>query len=492
MQHPKGVIVSKRVKLGLGLGLGLALALSLSLVAVTFANGPRAELNQELGVSLGVASRLAPSPIDRHKVGNPRGFQPSPVFSRTHSLRDISVRDAAGLAPVREAEKGLTSGKSQIRPEELVRRVVDESYQNRSPLKVTIIGSGNWGSAIATVVGQNTKKYPVFANRTTMWVFQEIYEGRNLTDIINEDHENKKYLPDISLPDSVFAEPDLVRAASDADVLIFVTPHQFVRGICETLKGVVKPEAIGVSLIKGFEVREKEGKSEINLMSEVIEDILGIQCAALSGANVAHDIANRQFSESTIGCRQDKDAGVLQLLFDVPYFKIGMVKDVEGVQIYGSLKNIVAVAAGFVDGLGLDSNTKAAIIRMGVEEMRKFTKMFYPEVLRTTMWDSCGIADVITTCFGGRNRKCAERFVQERTESWADIEQKLLQGQKLQGVLTAEEVHEFLASSGNVEEFPFFNQVHQICQRKAAPETIIDTFMVEDLKPFSIEGIKPK
>eukprot|EP00466_Bigelowiella_natans_P019797 jgi/Bigna1/88739/estExt_fgenesh1_pg.C_370082 len=124
---------------------------------------------------------------------------------------------------------------------------------------------------------------------------------------------------------------------------------------------------------------------------------------------------------------------------------------------------------------------------MGVEEMRRFTKVFYPEVLRSTMWDSCGIADVLTTCYGGRNRRVAERFVQEKTRSWNELEAEMLGGQKLQGVLTAAEVFEFLSSNGKLQDFPFFSQVHQICTGSEEPNSIIGAFMNEDLKPFNIE-----
>ena len=106
---------------------------------------------------------------------------------------------------------------------------------------------------------------------------------------------------------------------------------------------------------------------------------------------------------------------------------------------------MVALAAGFTDGLGMGSNTKAAIVRLGLKEMEAFIRHFYPATSSHVFSESCGVADLITTCFAGRNRKCAEAFaasrVQGKSREWKDIESELLNGQKLQGVLTAQEIY---------------------------------------------------
>ena len=120
-----------------------------------------------------------------------------------------------------------------------------------SPKKVCIVGSGNWGSAIARLVGVNTARFPDrFVKDVNMWVFEEEVNGRKLTEIINTDHENVKYLPGRTLPTNIVAVPDISDAALGADILIFVLPHQFIKRACAPLKGKLKEGATGLSLIK--------------------------------------------------------------------------------------------------------------------------------------------------------------------------------------------------------------------------------------------------
>merc|ERR1712227_217079 len=137
-----------------------------------------------------------------------------------------------------------------------------------APKKVCIVGSGNWGSAIARLVGVNTARFPErFMKDVNMWVFEEMVDGRKLTEIINTEHENVKYLPGRKLPENIVAKPDISEAALEADLLIFVLPHQFVKRSCAPLVGKLKPGANGLSLIKGFSIVPGGG---VELLSEVI------------------------------------------------------------------------------------------------------------------------------------------------------------------------------------------------------------------------------
>ncbi|KAI5480472.1 glycerol-3-phosphate dehydrogenase (NAD+) [Pseudohyphozyma bogoriensis] len=340
--------------------------------------------------------------------------------------------------------------------------------------KVAIIGSGNWGSAVARIIGMNTEAQPeLFDKEVRMWTYEEEYEGRKLTELFNEKHENVKYLPGVRIPDGVVAHPDLVESVKDANALVFVVPHQFIPNVCKQLKGKIPSDARAISLVKGVEVHT----SHIRLFSDVIADELGIPCSALSGANIADEVARDRFSETTIGCKDDEDREKWRKLFHTEHFRVQVCDDVGGVSLCGALKNVVAVAAGFVDGLGWGNNSKAAIMRIGLMEMKNFSTAFFPDVKpETFLEESAGVADLITSCLGGRNRKVAEAFVGANTDgkhkTMEELEEEMLKGQKLQGVQTAKEVHEFLKARGKVEDFPLFTVVYRIAYEGVKPHTI--------------------
>ncbi|MCI4381385.1 hypothetical protein PGIGA_G00250980 [Pangasianodon gigas] len=325
--------------------------------------------------------------------------------------------------------------------------------------KVCIVGSGNWGSAISRIIGQNVKASNRFAPIVNMWVFEEIINGRKLTDIINMEHENVKYLPGHKLPKNVIAVPDITEAVAGADILVFVVPHQFIGKLCDQMKPHVKPGAIGISLIKGID----EGPSGLTLISDIIRGKLGLDVSVLMGANIATEVAEEKFCETTIGAVNEYSGQVFKELMQTPNFRITVVSDSNTVELCGALKNIVAVGAGFCDGLGFGDNTKAAVIRLGLMEMVSFAKIFCStSVSSATFLESCGVADLITTCYGGRNRRVAEAFVTSG-KSIAELEAEMLNGQKLQGPQTSAEVYKILQKKNMVDKFPLFVSVYRIC-----------------------------
>ena len=417
--------------------------------------------------------------------------------------------------------------------------------------KVTVVGSGNWyvqafsltylidprpqtprpqtptdlprGSTIAKIVAENTKEHPeLFEEDVQMWVYEEEvtvpkdskhydaskeHKPQKLTDIINTYHENVKYLPNITLPKNLIANPSVEDAVKNSSILIFNLPHQFIARTSKQLQGHILPYARGISCIKGVEVSE----NEVSLFSDWIGEGLGIYCGALSGANIANEIAMEKWSETTIAydppymdsrdptpngptpsssppsdnvapihalgkgvsghhtkvtltpLPQDYlplDHGLFKTLFHRPYFHVRTVSDVAGVSLGGALKNIVALAAGFVDGKGWGDNAKAAVMRVGLLEMVKFGKEFFPRTVRVETFteESAGVADLITSCSSGRNFRCAKMAV-ERGVSVAEIEKTELNGQMLQGTTTAKEVNSFLKSRGRDAEYPLFTAV---------------------------------
>ena len=355
-----------------------------------------------------------------------------------------------------------------------------------------------------------------------MWVYEEevtlpkestYYDAasagkpQKLTDVINTYHENVKYLPNIKLPANLIANPSVEDAVKGSSILIFNLPHQFIGRISKQLQGHILPYARGISCIKGVNVTA----SEISLFSEWIGDGLGIYCGALSGANIANEIAAEKWSETTIAYDPppvdsraptptggsptgsqinltitDADAphkdvlgrvsktklksvpaeyppldhAIFKTLFHRPYFHVRVVDDVAGVSLGGALKNIVALAAGFVEGRGWGDNAKAAVMRVGLLEMVRFGKEFFGQTVHagTFTEESAGVADLITSCSGGRNFRCAKMAV-ERGVSVDEVEKSELNGQKLQGTSTAKEVNDFLKARGKVDDYPLFKAV---------------------------------
>lgn len=379
-------------------------------------------------------------------------------------------------------------------------------------------------------MAENVKDYPdLFEPDVQMWVFEEettlphksnhydpsseySTQKQKLTKLINHFHENVKYLPGIALPHNLIANPSLKDSVRDSSILIFNLPHQFISGLCDQMKGHILPYARGVSCIKGVNV----SKDEVNLFSETIGEKLGIYCGALSGANIANEVAQEKFSETTIAYdpplmdsrnptpRQSHtpkgatpqsfeldltriseqhhdskglskvrlvpqpaelptvDHHLLHSLFHRPYFHVRVVSDVAGVSLSGGLKNVVALAAGFVSGLGWGDNAKAAVMRVGLLEMVKFGQFFFSNSVRAATFteESAGVADLITSCSGGRNYRCAKMSI-ERKVSIDQVAEEELNGQMLQGTSTAKEVYGFLKMRGKEDEFPLLVAVYR-------------------------------
>ncbi|PTB76377.1 NAD-dependent glycerol-3-phosphate dehydrogenase [Trichoderma longibrachiatum ATCC 18648] len=315
--------------------------------------------------------------------------------------------------------------------------------------KVTIVGSGNWGSTIAKIIAENTRaNKELFEEEVQMWVYEEDVSipkssphydeaigdaPQKLTHIINQYHENVKYLPGIALPSNIVANPSLVDAVQDSTILVFNLPHQFIRNVCDQIRGKIVPFARGISCIKGVNVSD-EG---VSLFSEWIGDGLNIYVGALSGANIASEIAAEKWSETTIA-------------YDPPPM----------------------------------DNSRAPTPR---SQSPNFGKEFFGETVRTGTFteSSAGVADLITSCSGGRNFRCAKKAV-EKGITVDEVEKQDLNGQKLQGTSTAFEVNSFLKARGLEMDYPLFTAVNSILLGKASVDDIPNLVSETEKKPLSI------
>jgi glycerol-3-phosphate dehydrogenase (NAD+) len=213
------------------------------------------------------------------------------------------------------------------------------------------------------------------------------------------------------------------------------------------------------------------------LLSDMITSELSLPVAVLMGANVARDVVQDAFVEATLACQDASLSQELAKIFDCPSFRIQTTTDVTSVELCGAVKNVIAMGGGFCDGLDMGPSTKAAILRRGMVEMAGLCQKFSKEFDYTIMMESCGVADVIATSFGGRNRRCSEEYVRRKLSgnefTWKDIERDMLNGQKLQGLGTLDELVECIDNLGCKEEFPLIDRIYGISRRDEPPASIV-------------------
>jgi len=317
-----------------------------------------------------------------------------------------------------------------------------------------------------------------------LWLKDEKVPGSSkmLSETINTQHENVMYLPGVKLPENLLAVPDLSQAAHEATLVIFVVPQQYIfRGLfTKILSAPCAPAVRFLSLVKGLsfstemvETKDWSLQSDGTMTSlvptlvsqQIARETRGASVSVLMGANVAMEVASDQFCEATIGARDTETGEVWFHLLNRPTLRINVVLDVEGVETCGGLKDLVALGAGFCDGLKLGSNTKASIVRMGLEEVRRFAKHVFA-AQDGTFFESCGMGDVLTSSYApqGRHRLCAEAFVAAKgSKSWAALEKEYLNGQTLGDLEALKAVIKYLRFKGVAQtKYPLFSAVHGI------------------------------
>ncbi|EOB12836.1 Glycerol-3-phosphate dehydrogenase [NAD+], cytoplasmic [Nosema bombycis CQ1] len=344
-------------------------------------------------------------------------------------------------------------------------------------LKVGVIGTGNWGTTLGLLVANNVKRPNVskyFEEKVTLWGIEEYHSNELLSTIINLEHVNKKYLSGIRLPENLFCTSE-ISICADLDIIIVAMPHQFIKKI-EDFKGIIKRNCILISVVKGF--IDNPDKS-ITLISTYLKNTFKCKVCVLMGANIATEVAKGSVCEGTLGYEDEESKELSYLLLNSYNYRVTCVKDIPGVELVGSLKNIVALGCGLVEGLGYTGNTKVAIMRNGLMEIRKFLKYFYAESKDETIFQSCGIADLVVSCLEGRNYKYGIMKGKEDT-SLEDFE-KSMGGQKIQGTGTAEDIFNFLEYKNRTKDFPLFRTIYSIFIENSDPSEILRCISTDSL-----------
>lgn len=266
-------------------------------------------------------------------------------------------------------------------------------------LRVAVLGAGSWGTTVATLASRNA---PV-----TLWARRP-----ELTEEINSRHTNERYLPDFTLPANVAATSSIEEAVREADVVVMGVPSHGFRGVLEDVAKHIRPWVPVISLAKGLE----EGT---NLrMTQVIGEVLPRhKPATLTGPNLAREILSG-FAAASVLAMEDESVGrELQRLFRSGLFRVYTNRDVTGCELGGAFKNVIAIASGMGDGMGVGDNTRAAVITRGLAELTRLGIAMGGE--RSTFAGLAGIGDLVATCASrqSRNRHVGEQLGKGRSIS---------------------------------------------------------------------------
>jgi len=259
-------------------------------------------------------------------------------------------------------------------------------------LKVTILGDGGWGTALAALL--KNKRFDV-----SLWgAFKD-----NI-DALAKHAENKKFLPGIKIPKGICFTCDAYKACENANLIILAIPSRFLRKVLLKRIDILKESRAGfVSVAKGLE------QNTLKRMSEVVFEIIGEKdLAVLSGPSIAPEVARGVPTTVVVASEDEALARKVRDVFRTERFRVYTNSDVAGVELGGALKNIIAIAAGISDGLDFGANTKAAILTRGLLEMTRLGVAMGAK--EETFKGLSGLGDLITTCVSpeGRNRGFGE------------------------------------------------------------------------------------
>jgi glycerol-3-phosphate dehydrogenase (NAD(P)+) len=262
-------------------------------------------------------------------------------------------------------------------------------------MRLSVFGGGSWGTAMAHQLARRGHEVLLWARE------QEVADG------INAEHRNPLFISDLDLHPGIQAVNDLPAAANHADHWLWVVPAQFSRSVMEELAGEVRDGVAVISASKGIETET------LRRMDEVAEETLGLETnrfCCLSGPTFAREVVRGDPSAAVLACPDLELATVLQEAFSDHHLRCYAGTDLVGVELAGALKNVIAIAAGIVDGLGLGFNTQAALMTRGLHEITRLGVALGAEA--ETFRGLAGMGDLVLTCTGGlsRNRTLGQRL----------------------------------------------------------------------------------
>ncbi len=328
--------------------------------------------------------------------------------------------------------------------------------------RVAVLGSGAFGTALAKVLAEQN-------NPTRLWARREAQARA-----INEAHENAQYLPGFKLPDTLTAVSDLFETVRDAELILFVVPSHVTRSVALEVKSAIGPETLLCCATKGIE------NDTLMLMNELLEDVLGESARPrltyLSGPSFAKELAAGVPTAVTVAGHNQRAAERVQHEFATANLRMYYTHDVAGVEVGGAMKNVIAIAAGAIDGLGFGLNTRAALMTRGLAEIGRLATAKGAAPL--TMAGLAGMGDLVLTCTGALSRNRTVGFELGKGNKLDEILTAL--GQVAEGVKTTKSAHELGEKLG--VELPITDEVYKVLyEDKPAKQALVD-LMTRPLK----------
>lgn len=326
-------------------------------------------------------------------------------------------------------------------------------------MRIAILGDGGWGTTLALLLSR--KGYPV-----TLWG-----AFRDYSRAMARSRLNPKFLPGVRIPAKVEITSDLKIALNGKGLIVLAVPSQYTRQILKKVKGNFNSSAIFLSVTKGIET------SSLKRISEIVHEELGpVKLAVLSGPTIAREVAKGVPTAAVVASHNMKIRKFLQNVFNTENFRVYTNADIIGVELGGSLKNVIAIACGVSDGLGFGTNTKAAILARGLAEISRLGKAMGAEL--GTFSGISGLGDLVTTCISKESRN---RFVGEQIGRGKTLEEIHKHMQMVaEGVPTASSA--YALSKKYKVEMPITKEVYGLLYKNKSPLQAVRDLMTRKSK----------
>jgi glycerol-3-phosphate dehydrogenase (NAD(P)+) len=332
--------------------------------------------------------------------------------------------------------------------------------------EIAVVGAGAWGTSLSIVLGRKG------THRVRLWAHE-----KEVRESISSHRINELFLPEHPIPDCISVTGSFEEALRNAEIVVSVMPSPHCRGLFQKMRPFLKPRMLFVSATKGLEEGTLLRMTEV--ISQVVASDGGFQprIAALSGPTFAKEVARGDPTAITTASRDSGVAETIQREFGDPCFRVYTNNDVAGVELGGALKNIIAIAAGVCDGLGLGHNSIAALITRGLAEMTRLVVACGGR--QDTMSGLAGLGDLVLTCTGGLSRNRSVGVELGRGRKLPEII-AAMHGMVAEGVFTTHAAVE-LARAREVE-MPITAQMDAILNQGKSPQDAIRDLMTRSAK----------